>query len=63
METMGGREVTNMMDKRKLEVSCVQETKWKGDRARALVSGYKMEEMERAMLPLSLCQRKSVRTL
>ena len=61
MGTMGGKslEVTNMMDRRKLEVLCVQETKWKGDRARALAGGYKMlhtggdrkkgeqEEMER----------------
>ena len=31
-----------MMNRRKLEVVCVQETKWKGDRARALAGGYKM---------------------
>ena len=30
------------MDRRKLEVPCIQETKWKGDRARALVGGYRM---------------------
>ena len=35
-------EVTDMIDRRKLEVLCVQETKWKGDRARALAGGYEM---------------------
>ena len=40
---MGGKslEAMNMMDRGKLEVLCVQETKWKGDRARALVGGCK----------------------
>ena len=32
----GSPEVTNMLDRRKLEVLCVQETKWKGNRARTL---------------------------
>ena len=31
-----------MMGIRKLEVLCVQEIKWKGDRARELAGGYKM---------------------
>ena len=41
---IGGKslEVTNMMDRRKLEVLCVQEIKWKGDRARTLMGGYKV---------------------
>ena len=34
--------MTNMKDRRKLEVLCAQETKWKGDRASALARGYKM---------------------
>ena len=34
--------MTSMRDKRKLQVLCVQETKWKGDIARALAGGYKI---------------------
>ena len=41
-------EVTNMMDRRKLEALCIQETKWKGDRARKLAGSYKM--LGRAMV-------------
>ena len=35
-------EVVEMMKRRKMEVLCVQETKWKGDRARKMAEGYKM---------------------
>ena len=35
-------EVTNMIDRRTLEVLYIQEAKWKGDRARTLAGGYKM---------------------
>ena len=36
-------EVVEMMQRRRLEVLCVQETKkWKGDRARQMAGGYKM---------------------
>ena len=35
-------EVAEMMQRRRLEVLCVQETKWKGDRARQMAGGYKM---------------------
>ena len=35
-------EVGEMMGRRGLEVLCVQETKWKGDRARKLPGGYKL---------------------
>ena len=35
-------EVVEMMKRRKMEVLCVQETKWKGDRARQMAEGYKM---------------------
>ena len=31
-----------MMKRRKMEVLCVQETKWRGDRARKMAEGYKM---------------------
>ena len=34
--------VTNMMGRRKLEMLCIQETRWKADRARTLAGGYKM---------------------
>ena len=40
--TMGGKSFVEMMRRRKLEVLCVQETKWKGDRARILPGGYKL---------------------
>ena len=35
-------EVVEMMQRRRLDVLCVQETKWKGDRARQMAGGYKM---------------------
>ena len=35
-------EVVEMMKRRKMEVLCVQETKWRGDRARKMAEGYKM---------------------
>ena len=35
-------ELVEIMKKRKMEVLCVQETKWKGDMARKLAEGYKM---------------------
>jgi hypothetical protein len=35
-------EVVDMMDRRKLDVLCVQETKWKGSKARELGQGYKL---------------------
>ena len=42
--TMEGKalEVVEMMKSRKMEVLGVQETKWKGDRARKMAEGYKM---------------------
>ena len=43
MGTMEGKalEVVEMTKRRKMEVLCVQETKWKGDRARNMAEGYK----------------------
>ena len=35
-------EVVEMMERRRLEVLCIQETKWKGDRARTMMGGYKL---------------------
>ena len=42
--TMNGKgvEVVEMMERRSLEVLCIQETKWKGDRARTMMRGYKL---------------------
>ena len=42
--TMEGKalEVVETMQRRRLEVLCVQETKWKGDRARQMAGGYKI---------------------
>ena len=37
-----GVEVVEMMERRRLEVLCIQETKWKGDRARTMMGGYKL---------------------
>ena len=31
-----------MKERRRLEVLCIQETKWKGDRARTMMGGYKL---------------------
>ena len=42
--SMGGRrvEVVEVRWRRRLEVLCVQEIRWKGDRVRRLVGGYKL---------------------
>ena len=44
MGTMEGKalEVVEMMKRWNIEVLCVQETKWKRDRARKMADGYKM---------------------
>ncbi|XP_042859866.1 craniofacial development protein 2-like [Penaeus japonicus] len=36
------REIVEMMERRKLDVLCLQETKWKGSKARDLGAGYKL---------------------
>ena len=42
--TMSGKgvEVVAMMERRRLEVLCIQETKWKGDKANTMMGGYKL---------------------
>ena len=35
-------EAVEMMKRRKMEVLCVQEMEWRGDRARKMAEGYKM---------------------
>ncbi|KAI5607533.1 hypothetical protein C0J50_1844 [Silurus asotus] len=37
-----GREVADMIERRKVEMLCVQETKWKGSRARNIGGGFKL---------------------
>ena len=37
-----GHEIVDMMQRRKIDVLCVQETKWKGSKARFLGNGYKL---------------------
>ena len=40
--TSKGREVVDLMERREEEILCVQETRWKGKRARCIGGGYKM---------------------
>ena len=42
--TMTGksREVANMLKRRRVSIACVQETKWKGSKAKEIGEGYKM---------------------
>ena len=37
-----GREVADMMKRRRVDILCVQETRWKGEKARELGDGYKL---------------------
>ena len=37
-----GREVADLMERRRVDIPCVQETRWKGERARCIGKGYKM---------------------
>ncbi|XP_066965684.1 craniofacial development protein 2-like [Macrobrachium rosenbergii] len=37
-----GRELADLMRKRKVDVLCVQETRWKGNKAKELGDGYKL---------------------
>ncbi|KAI5612991.1 hypothetical protein C0J50_4233, partial [Silurus asotus] len=37
-----GREIDDMMERRKVDMLCVQETKWKGSKARNIGSGFKL---------------------
>ena len=40
--TGNGREVANFMERKGLDILCVQETRWKGEKARCIDGGYKM---------------------
>ncbi|KAE8288310.1 hypothetical protein D5F01_LYC12175 [Larimichthys crocea] len=37
-----GRELVDMMQRRKVDILCVQETRWKGSKARSLGAGFKL---------------------
>ncbi|KAK3537437.1 hypothetical protein QTP70_009974 [Hemibagrus guttatus] len=37
-----GRELTDMMERRKVDILCVQETRWKGSKARSIGAGFKL---------------------
>ena len=40
--TGNGREVADPMERRKVNILCVQETRWKGERVRCIGGRYKM---------------------
>ena len=40
--TERGREIADMMERRKIQILCVQETKWKGNKAREIGADYKL---------------------
>ena len=40
--TCKGREVADLMERRGVDILCVQETRWKGEKARSIGGGYKM---------------------
>lgn len=37
-----GREVADLMERRKVDILCVQEMHWKGEKARCIGGGYKL---------------------
>ena len=37
-----GREIVDLMERRKIRILCVQETKWKGEKAKEMGGGYKL---------------------
>ena len=40
--TDNGREIANMLKRRRVSIACVQEPKWKGAKAKQIVERYKM---------------------
>ncbi|KAK3539406.1 hypothetical protein QTP70_006469 [Hemibagrus guttatus] len=41
-EKWKGRELADMMERRKVDILCVQETRWKGSKARSIGAGFKL---------------------
>ncbi|KAK3548290.1 hypothetical protein QTP70_009094 [Hemibagrus guttatus] len=42
LERGKGRELADMMERRKVDILCVQETRWKGSKARSIGAGFKL---------------------
>ncbi|KAK3544182.1 hypothetical protein QTP86_006029 [Hemibagrus guttatus] len=42
MRAWKGRELADMMERRKVDILCVQETRWKGSKARSIGAGFKL---------------------
>ncbi|KAK3545256.1 hypothetical protein QTP70_002579, partial [Hemibagrus guttatus] len=42
LENGKGRELADMMERRKVDILCVQETRWKGSKARSIGAGFKL---------------------
>ncbi|KAK3510270.1 hypothetical protein QTP70_032588 [Hemibagrus guttatus] len=42
LATGKGRELADMMERRKVDILCVQETRWKGSKARSIGAGFKL---------------------
>ena len=37
-----GREIADLMERRKMDILCLQETRWKGNKAKELAGGHKL---------------------
>ena len=42
ISTGKGREIADLMERRKMDVLCLQETRWKGNKAKELAGGHKL---------------------
>ena len=69
VRSMTGRngEIAKLMRKKSLQVLCVQETKWKGSKAREIGAGYKLyyhgEDSKRNGIGIVLCEELKDRVL
>ena len=52
-----GREVADLMEQKGVDILCVQETRWKGERARCIGGGYKpyLHFIEQVCLMMQIC--------
>ena len=44
-----GMKLVEIMERRRVSVACLHETKWKGDKAKALTDGYKLLKQQRTI--------------
>ena len=60
MGTLSGKgvEVMEMMERRRLEVLCVQETKWRGDRARMMEARWLQKTRKTTAKMGGLCEER-----